>query len=93
MITRTGDRIAVTGRMTVAEAEALLESGRAEILAPRVAIDLAGVDEADSSALAVLFGWAREAASKKVELAYLNMPGNLLSLAEVYGVADFLPRR
>lgn len=93
MIERTGDRVTVSGRVTVTEAESLLEAGRKEILGPKTAIDLGGITEADSSALAVLFGWAREAAARNVQLEYLNAPANLLSLAEVYGVSDFLPRR
>jgi len=93
MIERSGDRVAIIGRMTVAEAESLLEEGRPQIQSPLTIIDLAGVTEADSSALAVLFGWAREAAGRNVRIEYLNAPANLLSLAEVYGVSDFLPRR
>lgn len=93
MIERSGDRVAIIGRMTVAEAESLLEEGRPQIQSPLTIIDLAGVTEADSSALAVLFGWAREAEGRNVRIEYLNAPANLLSLAEVYGVSDFLPRR
>lgn len=89
MIVREGDLVRVTGRITMAEANAMLEEGRS-MAGSGATFDLAGVTEADSSALAVLFGWLREAKQRQTQLAFSNTPASLLSLAEVYGVADLL---
>ncbi len=45
-----------------------------------------------AAALAVVFGWMRAAKVAGKSLRLLNPPQNLLSLAEVYGVADLLPQ-
>lgn len=90
MIVREADRVVVSGRITMAEAASLLEEGRCMVAAGPVVFDLAGVTEADSSALAVLFGWLREARQRGQQLSFSNTPANLLSLADVYGVSDLL---
>lgn len=90
MITRDADRVLVTGRITMAEAATLLEEGRGILANGPTTFDLAGVTEADSAALAVLFGWLREARQREQTLSFSNTPANLLSLADVYGVSDLL---
>lgn len=90
MISRDADRVVVTGRITMAEAATLLEEGRGILASGPATFDLAGVTEADSAALAVLFGWLREARQRKQALSFSNTPANLLSLADVYGVSDLL---
>lgn len=70
----------------------VLEEGRIE-LTPEVSVfDLSGVTEVDSSALAVMFAWIREARKQGATLRFTNMPANLLNLAVVYDVAEFLPQ-
>jgi phospholipid transport system transporter-binding protein len=93
MIVREGDRVLVSGRVTMADAAALLEEGRPHVASGSLTFDLAGVTEADSSALAVLFGWLREAHQRSLQLSFSNTPATLLSLAEVYGVSDLLTQR
>ena len=53
-------------------------------------IDFAGVGDIDSSAVALLLEWRRQAASLGKRLAFVNLPGNLLALANLYGVADLV---
>lgn len=90
-IQRAEDRLAVTGKMTLETAPALLARG-AEALSGEVTLfDLAAVDDVDSSGLAVLFGWQRAAREKGKTVRIANPPRSLISLAEVYGVTDLLP--
>jgi phospholipid transport system transporter-binding protein len=88
---RTGDRLAVTGAMTLAVAPELLVEGTAALTGKETVFDLAQVAEVDSSGLAVLFGWLRAAEAQGKTIRVANPPKNLLSLAEVYGVTDLLP--
>jgi phospholipid transport system transporter-binding protein len=92
MIRITGDRVEVSGPMTLSGAAALLAEGEAAIASNAAAFDLAAVTEMDSSCLAVVFGWMRAAKAGGKTLRLLNPPQNLLSLAAVYGVADLLPQ-
>ncbi len=92
MIRVTGDCAEVSGPMTMSGASALLSEGEAAIAGNATAFDLAAVTDMDSSCLSVGFGWVRAAKSGGKSLRLLNPPPNLLSLAEVYGVADLLPQ-
>ena len=55
------------------------------------AVDLAGVTELDSSLLAMLLAWLREAKSAERALRFENVPEGLLTLARLYGVVELLP--
>ena len=53
-------------------------------------IDLSAITGVDSSAVALLLEWRRQAAERGKRLEYVNLPANLLALAELYGVADLI---
>lgn len=91
MIRDAGERYEVAAAMTLANAAALLASGAALLGAQAKPFDLAAVTDVDSSGLAVVLGWQRAAARLGRELRVANPPANLLSLAELYGVSEFLP--
>jgi phospholipid transport system transporter-binding protein len=92
MIRISGDRVEVSGPMTLPGATALLAEGEAAIAADASVFDLAAVTEMDSSSLAVVFAWMRAAKATGKSLSLLNPPSSLLSLAAVYDVADLLPQ-
>lgn len=91
MLERADNVLRVTGPMRYDAATRLLAAGRAQIDAGLEAIDLGAVAEADSSALAVLFAWLRQARSLNAAPRIVNPPAGLLSLAALYGVEAFLP--
>jgi len=93
MIDKAENRYLVTGRMLIADARALLEAGRRLLSAEsgkEVVLDLASVEDADSSALGVLFGLMRTANERGVQLRLANPPAGLISLAGLYGVSGSL---
>ncbi|WP_310452043.1 STAS domain-containing protein [Sulfuritalea sp.] len=92
MIRISGDRVEVSGPMTLRGATALLAEGEAAIASDASVFDLAAVTEMDSSCLAVVFAWMRAAKAAGKSLCLLNPPQSLLSLAAVYDVADLLPQ-
>lgn len=81
----------VAGNMTLDTAAVLLSDGVVALEMDEAVFDLAEVEDVDSSGLAVLFGWQRAAQAQGKSLKILHPPRNLISLAEVYGVADLLP--
>ena len=95
MIEVTGDGLRVSGSMLIGNASSLLESGRAFVAAAgagqSLLVDLAAVDGTDSSALSVLFAWARTARERGVRLQVAHPPASMISQAELYGVSDSLP--
>jgi len=93
MLERSGSSLKVTAPMLYAGASSLLAVGRAALAADVREIDLSAIgdSDADSSALAVLFAWLRDAKAQNAELRIVNPPAGLLSLAALYGVDEFLP--
>jgi len=90
MIELDGDRLRVTGSMTIESAAALMAAGEVAVHSGGASlIDLSAVEDADSSALAVLFGWLRAAEGRS--LTVVQAPASLRSLAILYGVAELLP--
>jgi phospholipid transport system transporter-binding protein len=92
MIEIDGDVARVSGQMTIDSANALLASGCDAIAANARTFDLTAVTEVDSSGLAVMFAWMREAKSRNLTLTFANSPSSIGSLASVYDVVDLLPR-
>ena len=90
MIACNDGRCTVQGPITVDNVVALLALGNGLFGAPQVTVDLSAVTDVDSSALSLLLEWRREAGRNRRAVRYLNLPANLKSLAQLYGVAELL---
>ena len=89
MIRRDGERLVIAGPVTLANVAQLLEEAKAHVASVR-AVDLGEVTEVDSSLLAVLIAWLREAKAAGRTLSYARLPEDLRTLARLYGVAELL---
>ena len=83
-----GGRLA--GPVTQDNVGAVLEEGNRVFTAPAVTVDLGAVTEVDSTAVSLLLEWRRAALREKRTIEYVNYPGNLKSLIELYGVSELL---
>lgn len=91
MIERQDGRLQVTAPLIMANARGLLDAGRSALLAGEVIFDFSRVEEADSSAVAVMLGWLRAADAAGARIKFAHIPAGVRSLAELYGVTDLLP--
>ena len=91
MIRRDGRRMVVGGPVTLANVAAVLEEGQRYLDEGVRTVDLGEVTELDSSLLAALLAWMRDARSKQRELAFANLPEGLQTIARLYGVERLLP--
>jgi phospholipid transport system transporter-binding protein len=91
VIRREGERLVVSGPVTVANAAALLEEAKAHFASVRN-VDLGEVTDLDSSLLALLLAWMREARARGATLTFSRLPRELGTLAQLYGVAELLPQ-
>jgi phospholipid transport system transporter-binding protein len=89
MIRRDGERLVIAGPVTLANVAQLVEEAKAHVASVR-AVDLGEVTEVDSSLLAVLIAWLREAKAAGRTLTYARLPQDLCTLAQLYGVAELL---
>ena len=91
MIRRDGERMQVSGPLTLHNVAAVLREGSAVIAEGARVVDLKDVGELDSSALALLLAWMRAAKGAGREIAFSNLPQGLTTIARLYGDAELLP--
>ncbi len=90
MIRRAGDRLLLEGEVSFDTVEVLLPAGTALFDSGAIVVDLGGVTNADSSAIALLLAWTRTCRSAGRDLRYVAPPASLLELARLYGVTELL---
>lgn len=86
--------LALEGALSFETLPRVLTESRAYTSSPdlpdRLTIDFSAITEVDSSAVALLLEWRREAARRGKGLYFVNLPANLLALAELYGVTGLI---
>ena len=83
-------RCTLSGSVTMRNVTAVLDEARRLFNGTRIVVDLGGVTELDSAAVSLLLEWRREARAAKREIEFVNIPANLKSLADLYGVSHLL---
>ena len=91
MIRIDGPRLSLSGPLTVATAGDLASEGREHVVAADMVVDLSGVTQVDSAALALLLGWIRASRNAGRRLTIDQPPPALVSLASLYDVDTILP--
>lgn len=91
MIRRDGNRVHVSGDLTMVTASQVLRAGLQPMGTGPLVVDLAQVGVVDSAAVSLMLSWLREAQRNNVQLCFAHVPDNLLSLAKLYSVAGSLP--
>jgi phospholipid transport system transporter-binding protein len=90
MISCDRGRCSVQGPLTMANVTGVLAESASVFQGNDVLVDLSGVTEVDSSAVSLLLEWRRQALAANRRVEYVNLPSNLKSLADLYGVSDLL---
>jgi phospholipid transport system transporter-binding protein len=91
VIRREGERLIISGPATLGQAAAILEQGSAQLREGVRVIDLGEVTDLDSSLLAMMLAWLREAKLQGSALSFARLPESLATIAGLYGVAELLP--
>lgn len=81
----------VSGDILVDNANAVLSESDALEMADGLQIDFSAVHNVDTSALSLLIQWHRRAMTANKTVSFRKLPEGLISLAALYGVADFIP--
>jgi len=86
--------LALTGALSFETLPSVLEQSARYAERPdvpdRLTIDFSAITGVDSSAVALLLEWRRQAAERGKRLEYVNLPANLVALAELYGVSELI---
>jgi phospholipid transport system transporter-binding protein len=79
------------GALTVENSASLLNELKPHLERGIQTLDLSAVEKVDSAALALIFSSLRQSRAAGHELRLAGLPANILTLAELYGVAELLP--
>lgn len=82
--------LALTGSVGFVTYPAVRERLEAFVALGGGEVDWSGVEQVDSSALALVLQTRRSASSQRIEVSHTALPAALLALAELYGVAQFI---
>jgi phospholipid transport system transporter-binding protein len=74
----------------MANVTSVLEESERVFSGTDIIVDLGGVTEVDSAAVSLLLEWRRSARAANRKIDFTNVPANVKSLAELYGVSDLL---
>ena len=89
-IVQKADQWLLSGDVVILTASAILKSSQALSLANHTTIDFAHVADIDTTAISLILEWKRRAAKEMQTIACVNLPVNLASLLDLYGVADLI---
>jgi phospholipid transport system transporter-binding protein len=94
MVNLEGDRLVVSGPVTMDTAPEVRARGEALMLGrSALVVDLSQVTDMDSSALALALAWLRGAEKAGASLSFAPASQSFRSLADLYGVAALLAQR
>ena len=91
MIRRESGRIVVSGPVMLGNVAAVLEEVRRHLEEGVRTVDLGEVTEMDSSLLAAMLAWLRDARQRGSELTFTNLPESLRTIARLYGLDGLIP--
>ena len=81
----------VSGDILVDNANAVLNESNALEMTDNLQIDMSAVNDVDTAALSILIQWQKRALAANKAVVFNKLPKNLISLAALYGVTDFIP--
>ena len=91
MIRRESGRIVVSGPVMLGNVAAVLDEVRRHLEEGVRTVDLGEVTEMDSSLLAAMLAWLRDARQRGSELTFTNLPESLRTIARLYGLDGLIP--
>lgn len=89
-VTEVGDSWLISGDVLMGTAHDLLKQSEAFAIGKNTKIDFAKVTDVDTVAVSLILEWQRRAAKESQSLSFVNLPVNLASLVQLYGVAELI---
>ena len=91
MIVQEGDTLVVSGPVNVRTVPGLVgEFHKFASAQTMTSVCLKSVTEVDSSAVALMLEWSRDAKSRNQRMRYINTPESIKNLAKLYGVSEIV---
>lgn len=89
-IAQEANRWQLSGDLTIENINQVLGASKTLSLNGATQLDFAAVTDVDTSAISLVLEFKRRAAAENVNLSLVNVPANLVSLMQLYGVDGFV---
>lgn len=89
-IVQEGNRWQISGDLIINNITQVLNASKALSFVAPAQLDFSKVTDVDTSAVSLILEFKRRANAEKVELSLVNVPENLTSLMQLYGVNAFI---
>ena len=89
-IAQVDNRWQLSGDVVISSAKPILTASQGFAITSNTAVDFAQAADIDTTALSLILEWKRRAQTEKKTLRFINLPANLSSLAELYGVEELI---
>jgi phospholipid transport system transporter-binding protein len=89
-ITQIDNRWNVSGEVVIATVSSLLAASKNLAFKAETTIDFAQVTDIDTSTISLILEWKRRAQVENQTIKLANLPANLKSLTQLYGVAELI---
>lgn len=89
-ITQVGSGWELSGEVVINTASDLLAASKLMTLGPNTKIDFSGVTNIDTATISLIFEWKRRALKENQSIQCVNLPDNLNSLTQLYGVNEMI---
>ena len=89
-ISQIDNRWDISGNVVIGAVPALLEVSKSLIFIDNATVDFANVTDIDTSTISLILEWKRRAQKENKPLKFVNLPANLTTLTQLYGVAELI---
>lgn len=89
-IAQLDHRWEISGDVLIGTVTQLLSDSSALPISSNTVIDFAKVEAIDTSTISLILEWKRRAQKENQPIKFVNLPANLTSLTQLYGVAELI---
>lgn len=89
-ITQIDNRWNLNGDVVIGTAKSILTDSETLLIGTDIVVDFKQVDDIDTTAVSLILEWKRRAIKENKALRFTNLPVNLSSLIQLYGVEDLI---
>ena len=89
-IAQIDNRWDISGDVVIGAVPALLEASKLLSIIDNTTVDFANVTDIDTSTISLILEWKRRAQKENKSLKFVNLPANLTTLTQLYGVAELI---
>lgn len=89
-IAQIDNRWEVSGDVLIGTVSEMLVASKSLAMTSDTVIDFAKVDNIDTSTISLILEWKRRAQQENQQLKFVNLPANLTSLTQLYGVDELI---